>query len=82
MTDHDLETQVETALLNGMTVADAIAVLQQFDPQAPLILQAVLPDGEVHSLPIKVFQPYPRAAVGMVMRCKPSSKEQTTLPLS
>ena len=78
MTDHDLETQVETALLNGMTVADAIAVLQQFSLQAPLIVQAVLPDGEVHSLPIKVFQPYPGAAVGMVMRCQATTNQGQT----
>lgn len=67
----------EATIYDGMTVADAIAVLQQFNPHAPLILQAVLPDGEAHSLPIKVFQPDPRAAVGMTMRCHPNSTVET-----
>ena len=60
-------------IYDDMTVADAIAVLQQFGPNAGLILQAVLPSGEVHGLPITVFQPHPHAAVGMTMRCCPSS---------
>jgi hypothetical protein len=83
MADDSLQAQVETALqilqsrlmdqhaaiYDGMTVADAIAVLQQFNPHAPLILQAILPSGEVHGLPLKVFQPHPGAPVGMTMRC-------------
>ena len=43
---------------------------EQFSPHSPLILQAVLLSGEVHSIPLKVFQPHPSAPVGMVMRCR------------
>ena len=70
--DHSEEGTGHTeTICDDMTVADAIAVLQQFSPHAPLILQAVLPSGEVHGLPIKVFQPRPGAPVGLTMRCQP-----------
>ena len=70
-------TGTEATIYDDMTVADAIAVLQQFNPNASLVLQAVLPSGEVHGLPLKVFQPRPGAAVGMTMRCHPNSTVET-----
>ena len=77
-------TGTEATIYDDMTVADAIAVLQQFNPNASLILQAVLPSGEVHGLPLKVFQKQPHAAVGMTMRCHPNSTVETfggTIPV-
>jgi hypothetical protein len=71
------ETGTEETIYDDMTVADAIAVLQQFNPNASLILQAVLPSGEVHGLPLKVFQKQPHAVVGMVMRCHPNATVET-----
>jgi hypothetical protein len=67
-------TGLEATICDDMTVAEAIAVLQRFNQHAPLILEAVLPSGEVHSLPLKVFRKHLHdPVVGMVMRCHPDT---------